>query len=84
MKQLDIQTVCSIIASQIGVSPEDAGLDENTELRECGLESMDFVLCLVLIEEQLGVSIHTTLPLRSIRTLGELVVEVNRELGLSK
>ena len=83
MKQLDIQTACNIIAEILGVSPEDANLDENTEIKDCGLASMDFVHCIILFEEHLEVSL-SYISFRSMRTIGDLVAEVNRELSVSK
>ena len=83
MKQLDIQTACNLIAEQMGISPEDAGLDENTELKDCGLASMDFVRCVVLLEELLDAPL-SYISFRSMRTVGDLVAEVNRELSISE
>jgi acyl carrier protein len=83
MKQLDIQTACNVIAEILRVSPEDANLDENTDLKDCGLTSMDFVLCSILLEEHLEVPI-SYIAFQSIRTVGDLVAEVNRELSVSK
>ena len=83
MKQLDIQTACNIIAEQMGFPPGDANFDEDTDLKDCGLASLDFVRCIILLEEHLEVPI-SYISFQSIRTVGDLVAEVNRELSVSK
>ena len=83
MKQLDIQTACNVIEEQMGFPPGAANLDENTDLRDCGLASLDFVRCIVLLEELLDAPL-SYISFRSMRTVGDLVAEVNRELSVSE
>jgi acyl carrier protein len=74
------QTVVQMIARETDLSVD--GITERTHLAEMGVDSLDILKLAVAFERQFDITI-TTADLNRIRTLGDIVDELERKVAIA-